>query len=94
MSRLPDLFLALDGYFRQKSDDYAFIAGMIRQQTLFLVNINLARNDRITDVRKFWPLPWDDCSGDGRMREDLQSLSSEEIACNIERLTRQFEENG
>jgi hypothetical protein len=44
---------------------------MIRGVGLRLFNIQLKREDRITDARKFFPLPWDEEEGD----EEAQRLS-------------------
>lgn len=74
-----DFFLKLHYHNRQEEDRYRALAELARLQTLTLVNIQLARKDKIRDPRRLWTFPWERPrrpSGErDESREDAEGLS-------------------
>lgn len=66
-------------YFNQlQAQKDRFQAELARMQTVQLINIQLSREDRITDPREFWPFPWE--------APVLEEVSEEEAQKRLENL--------
>ena len=63
-----------------KEADRRHVAEMIRGVGVRLFNIQLKPKDQVKDIRKFFPLPWDDEEPNNEEAERLASLSKEEQA--------------
>ena len=60
---LADFFLKLHYYYKNKEQEYRERAELVRLQTLTLVNIQLARKDKIKDAKQLWRFAWEQESG-------------------------------
>ena len=63
-----------------KEADRRHVAEVIRGVGVRLFNIQLKPKDQVKDIRKFFPLPWDDEEPNNEEAERLASLSKEEQA--------------
>lgn len=77
LMRPGEYWEAIRAWQADKEADRRHVAEMIRGVGLRLFNIQLKREDRITDVRKFFPLPWDEEDTDEEALR-LSRLSQEE----------------
>lgn len=85
----PDEFFeALEAYQDKSDADRRHIGELVRGATLRMFNLELKKDDRITDPRKFWMMPWDESPEDENAEaiRQLEALSSEER----ERQAREF----
>jgi hypothetical protein len=57
--RPADFFMYLDATNEQQNDQFKRHAELIRRQTSILFNIQIAKEDRLTD-RQLWPFEWDE----------------------------------
>ena len=57
---LGNLCLKLRYYNIQKENRVRLISELVRLQTLELININLAKNQKIKKVQDLWQFAWDD----------------------------------
>lgn len=60
---LSDFFLKLHYFYKHKEQEYRERAELVRLQTLTLVNIQLARKDKIKDAKQLWRFTWEQESG-------------------------------
>jgi hypothetical protein len=59
LMRPADFFLYLDACNEQLNDEFKRHAELIRHQTALLFNIQIAKEDRLTD-QQLWPFEWDE----------------------------------
>lgn len=74
---LHDFFLKLHYYNLRETRLYRERAELTRLQTLTLVNIQLARKDKIRDPRRLWTFPWE--REPGRPRGEASGESMEKL---------------
>lgn len=55
-----EFFAALADWEKTETARQRFEMEKMRLQTLYLVNIQLDKHSKITDVRRLMPLPWDE----------------------------------
>lgn len=58
LTRVGDLIDAMNGYNEAESERIRAMTELLRTSTSILVNIQLAKEDRIR-AQELWPLPWD-----------------------------------
>lgn len=76
----PGEFLdALEAHNDEVVADRRHIGELVRGATLRLFNLQVAQKSRVRDPRKFWPMPWDERSGQAEKDEirRLESLDEE-----------------
>lgn len=71
---------AIVAWQADKEADRRHVAEVIRGVGVRLFNIQLKPKDQIKDIRKFYPLPWDDDEPNNEEAERLAALSNEEQA--------------
>lgn len=77
LMRPGEYWEAIRAWQADKEADRRHVAEMIRGVGLRLFNIQLKQEDRIRDIRKFFPLPWDEEDTDEEALR-LSRLSQEE----------------
>jgi hypothetical protein len=75
--RLGEFWETVDAYNREKEAERKHAGELARGVAIRLFNIQVAKNSRITDPVKFWPMPWDEIPHDAEL-ERLESLTDEE----------------
>lgn len=60
MMRPGEFWEAIRAHEGKVNADRRHMGELVRGATIRLVNIQLAKKDRIKDPKKFWPMPWDD----------------------------------
>lgn len=78
LMRPGEFWEAIRVWQADKEADRRHVAEMIRGVGLRLFNIQLAQKDRIRDIRKFFPLPWDEEDDVDEEAQRLSRLSREE----------------
>lgn len=78
LMRPGEFWEAIRVWQADKEADRRHVAEMIRGVGLRLFNIQLAQKDRIRDIRKFFPLPWDEEDDVDEEAQRLSRLSQEE----------------
>lgn len=81
--RLHDFFLKLRYHYNVRQTERVERAELVRMQTVALVNIQLARKDRIKDPRQFWRFPWEAEQG-----KEPEGVSEEEQQERIKNLIK------
>ncbi len=84
MMRPGEFWEALNAYNIEVTAERKHIGELARGATLRLWNLQVAKKDRIADVRKFWPMPWDNLEDDSEIRR-LANLSEDEARVEAER---------
>ena len=73
-----DVFWGAIRIQREEKDlDRRHIGELVRGAALRLFNLQVRKQDRIRDPRKFWPMPWDDSKEERAQAaaEQLQGMS-------------------
>ena len=93
--RPGEFWEALRAYNEQVSADRRHLGELVRGVGLRLWNLQVAPKSRITDVRKFWPMPWDE-DQDGELKEikRLENLGEEETQKEIDKFLKKIGKNG
>ena len=78
LMRPGEFWEAMMAWKADKEADRRHGAEVIRGVGVRLFNIQLKAKDQIKDVRKFFPLPWDEEDNQGEEIERLNALSKEE----------------
>ncbi len=78
LMRPGEFWEAILAWQADKEADRRHVAELIRGVGVRLFNIQLAPKDRYTDVRKFWPFPWDEVDDKSAEVERLNSMTEEE----------------
>lgn len=76
--RPGEFWEALRAYREEKDADRRHLGELARGMAYMLVNIQLKKKDRITSVKKFWPMPWDEPAEQDSEVKRLNSLTDEE----------------
>lgn len=76
--RPGEFWEALNAYNDEVTAQRRHIGELVRGATIRLWNLQVAKSSRISDVRKFWPMPWDEVVDEGAEVRRLASLSEEE----------------
>lgn len=77
--RLHDFFLKLRYHYNARQAERVERAELVRMQTVALVNIQLAKKDRIKDPRQFWCFPWEEEQGKTEPEEVSEEEQQERI---------------
>lgn len=77
--RLPEFWAAMDAYSEERDAERRHLGELVRGATLRLWNLQVRKQDRITDLDKFWRMPWDEekLSFDQEVK-NIQALDAEE----------------
>ena len=93
--RPGEFWEALRAYNEQVSADRRHLGELVRGAALRLWNLQVAPKSRITDVRKFWSMPWDeDQDGERREIKRLENLSEEETQKEVDKFLKKIGKNG
>ena len=93
--RPGEFWEALRAYNEQVSADRRHLGELVRGAALRLWNLQVAPKSRITDVRKFWPMPWDeDQDGEWREIKRLENLSEEETQKEVDKFLKKIGKYG
>lgn len=93
--RPGEFWEALRAYNEQVSADRRHLGELVRGATLRLWNLQVSPKSRLTDTRKFWPMPWDG-ETDGELREikRLENLSEEDAQKEIDKFLKKVGKHG
>lgn len=93
--RPGEFWEALRAYNEQVSADRRHLGELVRGATIRLWNLQVAPKSRLTDVRKFWPMPWDE-EQDGEAKEikRLESLDEEQAQKEIDKFLKRIGKHG
>lgn len=78
--RPGEFWEAIKAWQADKEADRRHVAEVIRGVGVRLFNIQLKAEDKIRDIRKFLPLPWDEEDEIGEEVDRLNNLTTEEQA--------------
>ena len=76
--RPGEFWEAISAYNTEVTDQRKHLGELVRGATIRLWNLQVDKKYRIVDVRKFWPMPWDEPIEDDSEIKRLASLSEEE----------------
>ena len=78
--RPGEFWEAMSAFREDEEQGRVHIGELVRGAALRLFNLQLRRQDRITDPRKFWRMPWDEdpTSAEQEEIQRLDALSDEE----------------
>lgn len=78
--RIGEFYEAMDAFRKEAEGDRIHMGNLVRGLCIRIVNLFVARKDRINDERKFWPMPWDEPDKDdaAEVAKTLSGLSNEE----------------
>ena len=93
--RPGEFWEALRAHEEEVTADRRHVGELIRGATLRLWNLQVSPKSRLTEARKFWPMPWDD-DQDGEVREikRLENLSEEETQKEIQKFFNRVKDHG
>lgn len=74
--RLKEFFLKLQAFSKAKEADQRREADLVRMQTVELLNIQLAENDKMKDPKELWVFSWEEEDS----TEAKDKLVTEEVA--------------
>lgn len=57
--RMGEFFEAMDAYREEAEGGRIHAGNLVRGLCIRVVNLFVSKKDRVTDERKFWPMPWD-----------------------------------
>ena len=83
--RPGEFWEAMNAYNAEVTAQRRHLGELTRGATLRLWNLQVDKKYRISDVRKFWPLPWDEPVDDDSEIQRLASLSEEETQKEVEK---------
>ena len=83
--RPGEFWEAMNAYNDEVTAQRRHLGELTRGATLRLWNLQVEKNDRIDDARKFWPMPWDDPIDDDSEIKRLASLSEEETQKEVDK---------
>lgn len=77
--RLSHFFLKMQGFYKRIENEQRARAELVRMQTVYLVNVQLKREDRFKSPAELWQLPWDNTevatvASESQNPEDLKQL--------------------
>jgi hypothetical protein len=94
-TRVGIFYEALWAYRQEKEADRRHLGELIRGATIRLFNTQVGKRSRVTDLDKFWRMPWDD---DRPTLADavaaLDSMTDEERLVSAEALLAKFDNDG
>lgn len=75
----------MDAHNAELSNQRKHIGELIRGATIRLWNLQVDKKNRISDVRKFWTMPWDEPIEDDSEVKRLSSLGEDETQEEIDK---------
>lgn len=90
--RPGEFWEAMSAFREDEEQGRMHIGELVRGAALRLFNLQLRRQDRITDPRKFWRMPWDEDPEEKEQEEvrRLDSLSDAERAEEVQKFMSKF----
>lgn len=78
--RMGEFFEAMDAFRKEAEGGRIHTGNLVRGLCIRIVNLLVSKKDRITDDRKYWPMPWDapDVNDADEVARKLSGLSDEE----------------
>ena len=58
--RMGEFFEAMDAFRKEAEGGRIHAGNLVRGLCIRIVNLFVAKKDRVTDASKFWPMPWDE----------------------------------
>lgn len=92
--RPGEFWEALRAYNDKVSADRKHLGELVRGATLRLWNLQVARTSRMTDPKRFWPMPWDEGGTDADEVRRLASLSEEDATKEAEKFFKRVNRHG
>lgn len=83
--RPGEFWEAMNAHSTQVLEQRIHLGNLVRGATIRLWNLQVAKKYRIDDVRKFWPMPWDEPLDDDSEIKRLAGLSEEETQKEVEK---------
>ena len=85
--RPGEFWEAMSAFREDEEQGRVHIGELVRGAALRLFNLQLRRQDRITDPRKFWRMPWDEdpMSAEQEEIQRLDALSDEERNAEVQK---------
>ena len=83
--RMGEFFEAMDAFRKEAEGGRIHMGNLVRGLCIRIVNLFVAKKDRVTDARKFWPMPWDepDENDAARVARRLSGMSDAERQAKI-----------
>jgi len=77
--RIGEFFEAMDAFRNEAEAGRQHVGNLVRGLCIRIVNLFVARKDRMKDETKFWPMPWDEVDTKAEdVARELSKLSAEE----------------
>ena len=78
--RMGEFFEAMDAFRKEAESGRIHVGNLVRGLCIRVFNLFVAKKDRISDERKFWPMPWDEPEENEAVdvAKRLSGMSSEE----------------
>lgn len=78
--RIGEFFEAMDAFRKEAEAGRQHTGNLVRGLCIRIVNLFVAKKDKMGDVRKFWPMPWDEPDEDDAVTvaRGLAQMSDEE----------------
>lgn len=87
--RPGEFWESMDAYHQEKEADRRHIGELVRGATIRLFNTQVSKKDRMTDIVKFWRMPWDIVEIDEEL-ERFNNMNDEERAENARNFLRKI----
>ncbi|MBR4133105.1 MAG: hypothetical protein IKU04_01080 [Bacteroidales bacterium] len=83
--RMGEFFEAMDAFRNEAEGGRIHMGNLVRGLCIRVVNLFVAKKDRVNDERKFWPMPWDEPDEDDAVvvAKKLSKMSNEERQAKI-----------
>lgn len=84
--RIGEFFEAMDAFRKEAEAGRQHAGNLVRGLCIRIVNLFVAKKDRMKDERKFWPMPWDDPDKDDAVdvARRLNRMSAEDRQVEID----------
>lgn len=86
--RPGEFWEAMQAYQEELEAGRQHIGELVRGATARLFNLQVKKKDQITDVRKFWPMPWDNLKTEAEIVKELSQLTDAQRKEEVNRLLK------
>lgn len=87
--RLGEFLEALRMYDQSVVDDRRHIGELVRGAAFRLWDLQVRKQDKIRDIRKFWAMPWDELDEDSEV-ERLTHLTDDDRKVEVEKAIKKL----
>lgn len=94
--RIGEFFEAMDAFRKEAEAGRQHTGNLVRGLCIRIVNLFVAKKDKMTDTRKFWPMPWDEQPEEdaAEVAKGLAQMSAEERQNKINDFLRKLDNVG